>query len=78
MPMFCVYDLGEGPSVTQAYVVYNKLHPGTPPAASFVDFTCIQLDEGQESRNGLPFSPPGDLPDPGIEPESPVFPALVG
>ena len=50
MPMFCVYDLGEGPSVTQAYVVYNKLHPGTPPAASFVDFTCIQLDEGQESE----------------------------
>ena len=32
----------------------------------------------QESRNGLPFSPPGDLPDPGIEPESPVFPALAG
>ena len=30
----------------------------------------------QESRNGLPFSPPGDLPDPGIEPESPVFPTL--
>ena len=29
----------------------------------------------QENWSGLPFSPPGDLPDPGIEPASP---ALVG
>ena len=26
--------------------------------------------------DGLPFLPPRDLPDPGIEPVSPVFPAL--
>ena len=26
----------------------------------------------------LPFSPPGDLPDPGVEPVSPAPPALVG
>ena len=30
----------------------------------------------QEYWSGLPFPPPGDLPNPGIEPESPVFPAL--
>ena len=30
----------------------------------------------QEYWSGLPFPPPGDLPDPGIEPESPVFPTL--
>ena len=29
----------------------------------------------QEYWSGLPFPPPGDLPDPGIEPASPV---LVG
>ena len=29
----------------------------------------------QEYRNGLPFPPPGDLPDPGTEPTS-VFPHL--
>ena len=29
----------------------------------------------QEYRSGLPFPPPGNLPDPGIEP---VSPALVG
>ena len=30
----------------------------------------------QEHWSGLPFPPPGDLPNPGIEPTSPVFPAL--
>ena len=30
----------------------------------------------QEYRTGLPFLLPGDLPDPGIEPASPVSPAL--
>ena len=28
--------------------------------------------------NGLPFPPPGDLPDPGIDPKSPASPALAG
>ena len=32
----------------------------------------------QEYGNGLPFPPPGDLPDPGVEPKSPVSPALAG
>ena len=32
----------------------------------------------QEYQNRLPFPTPGDLPDPGIEPESPEFPALAG
>ena len=30
----------------------------------------------QEYWNGLPFPPPEDLPDPGIEPTSPVPPPL--
>ena len=30
----------------------------------------------QEYWSGLPFPPPGDLPNPGTEPMSPVFPAL--
>ena len=29
----------------------------------------------QEYWSGLPFPPPGDLPDPGIEPESPTLQA---
>ena len=32
----------------------------------------------QEYWSGLPFPSPGDLPDPGMEPESPVPPAWVG
>ena len=32
----------------------------------------------QEYWSGLPFSSPGDLPDPGIKPTSPVSPALLG
>ena len=30
----------------------------------------------QEYWRGLPSPPPGDLPDPGVEPESPETPAL--
>ena len=32
----------------------------------------------QEYWSGLPFPSPGDLPDPGIKPESPESPALAG
>ena len=32
----------------------------------------------QEYWSGLPFPSPGDLPDPGIEPRSPVSPVLAG
>ena len=32
----------------------------------------------QEYWSGLPFTPPGDLPDPGIHSISSVFPALPG
>ena len=32
----------------------------------------------QEHWSGLPFPPPGDPPDPGLKPASPVSPALVG
>ena len=32
----------------------------------------------QENWSRLPSPPPGDLPNPGTEPTSPMFPALVG
>ena len=41
-------------------------------APLFVEFSR------QEYWSGLPFSSPGDLPDPGIEPVSPASPALAG
>ena len=33
---------------------------------------------GEEYWSGLPFPPPGNLPDSGVEPESPASPALGG
>ena len=30
---------------------------------------------GRNAKSGLPFPPPGDLPDPGIEPASPALQA---
>ena len=33
---------------------------------------------GQEYWSGLPCPPPGDLPDPEIEPMSVIFPTLAG
>ena len=41
----------------------------SPPGSSVHEFSR------QEYWNWLPFPSPGDLPDPGIEPE---FPALAG
>ena len=32
----------------------------------------------QEYSSGLPFPSPGEIPDPGIKPVSPVSPALAG
>ena len=44
----------------------------SPPGSSLQGFPR------QEYWSGLPFPPPGDLPDPGMEPASLVSPALAG
>ena len=36
----------------------------------------LSMGFSQEHWSGLLFPPPGDLPNPGVEPESPVSPAL--
>ena len=41
------------------------------PGSSFHGFSL------QEYWSGLPFPPPGDLPDSGVKPVSPAFPALI-
>ena len=50
-------------------VISNSLEPQAPLSIEF---------SRQEYWSGLPFPPPGYLPDPGIEPESLESPALVG
>ena len=40
--------------------------------------TPLSVNFPQGYWSGLPFPPPGDLPNPGIEPTSPGSPALAG
>ena len=53
--------------------MFNSLQPHglLPPR-----LLCPLGFSRQEYWSGLPFPPPGDLPDPGIGPMSPVTPAL--
>ena len=56
-------------------VVSDSLRPPwtvAPQAPLYLRFTW------HEYWSGLPFPTPGDLPDPGINPESPAPPALAG
>ena len=49
----------------------------TPWTVTCQDPLSIEFSR-QEYWSGLPHPPPGDLPDPGIEPASPVSPELAG
>ena len=40
--------------------------------------SSVDVISQQEYWSGLPFPPPGDLPNPEIKPVSPAFPALAG
>ena len=58
-------------SATQSCATLHDLRYYSLPGSPVLGFPR------QEYWSALPFPPPGDLPDPGIEPKSPVFPALV-
>ena len=51
---------------------FLRLYGCSPPGSSFLGILR------QECWSGLPFPPPGDLPDPGIKPTSLASPALAG
>ena len=59
------------------------VHAGTVMSDSVTPWTVAHqapLSMGfsrQEYWSGLPFPPPGDLPNPGIEPRPPASPALA-
>ena len=55
-------------------IVFNSAIPWTvtPPVPLSMGFSR------QEFWSGLPYSPPGDLPNPGTEPTSLTSPALAG
>ena len=78
---------------TNAYVTNRLVFPMYCVCVCSVTFDSLRLQElfmsllgsscpwsfsRQEYWSGLPFPPPGDLPDPGIEPESLDSLALAG
>ena len=63
--------------VSSSYVVKLCLTFATPWTVACQAPLSMGLSR-QESWSGLPFSSPGNLPDPEIEPVSLVFPALAG
>ena len=66
-----VYLFQVGSKGTQPYI-YR--YPFSPCISS-----CFPTGKTrQEYWSGLPCSPPGDLPDSGVEPESLTYPALAG
>ena len=56
--------------ITQSYLTLHNPMACTHQASLSMGFFR------QEYWSGLPFPPPGHLPNPGIEPTSPVSPAL--
>ena len=56
-------------------VLFNSCDPMdySPPGSSAMEFSKQEFSWG-----GLPFTPPVELPNPGIKPVSPVSPALAG
>ena len=56
-------------------VVSNSLLPPWTVAFQAPQSMVVSM---QEYWNELPFPPPRDLPNPGIKPMSPTFPALAG
>jgi len=67
----CIYAY-RACSVIQLCLILYDLRDCSLPAPLSMGFPR------QEYWNGLPFPPPGDLPNPGTEPASPVSPALAG
>ena len=58
-------------SLRLCLILCNPMH-SSPPGSSVMGFSR------QECWNGLLCPPPGDLPDPGVEPTSLTSPTLAG
>ena len=65
----CLYNFGQLLSCDELFVTPWTVVHQVPLSVEF---------SRQEYWSGLPFSIPGDFPDPGIEPASLASPALAG
>ena len=75
----CTSDPGRVPSVLWAHAQSLSCVPlfATPWTEACQAFLSVGFPR-KECWSGLPFPFPGDLPNPGIKPMSPEFPALAG
>ena len=70
--------LSPGPSLHASALLLSPVRLCvTPGPVALQDPLCMEFSR-QEYWSGLPFPPPGDLPNPGVEPTSPLSPALAG
>ena len=70
--------LSPGPSLHASALLLSPVRLCvTPGSVALQAPLCMEFSR-QEYWSGLPFPPPGDLPDPGVEPTSPLPPALAG
>ena len=70
-------------SVMYTIVLASSVSQACPTLCERRDYIACQAPLSmefprQEYWSALPCPPPGDLPNPGIEPKYPVFPALAG
>ena len=70
------YNPGTELSLRLWYVSYHSHIQLCKPLDCIATGSLFMVFFRQEYRNGLPFPPPGDLPNSGIEPVSPAPPAL--
>ena len=59
-------------------VMLHRAHDQLCLTGCSLSGSSVYVISQQEYWSGLPFPSPGDLPDPGIKPASPVSPALAG
>ena len=69
LPSLASNTLCKKPEARQYYVSHSVVSVSLRPHGLSMEFSR------QEYWSGLAFSSPGDLPDPGIEPRSPVLQA---
>ena len=66
----------------QSYLTLRNPVDCSPPGSSVTGKLQVRILERKKKKkeywSGLPFPSPGDLPDPGTEPMSLIFPALAG
>ena len=68
-----VRSLGQEDPLEEEMATYSNIHASRSPWTLARQAPLSMGFSSQEAWGGLPFPPPEDLPDPGIEPRSPTL-----